>query len=455
MLKIFKYLMFITLLLSIVAYLTTVFIPKDSFYYQGGRAPYFEIENSNDVAFIGSSHIEWGIDPNVIWDKFGIPSINYTVPGLDIKNSYYLLVELLKYQKPKVVVVDVFRIKNEDAVSLTNRISNIFNLSINKIDMINSNELLDNMEKRLDYYFPLYLYHSRKLEKNDLELEYKNIPRGHFPGFDKTETPYTYTDDDSLTVLDSASLYYINRIIALAKQENIGLFFVNTPNLKAKSEYKKVWKSIEQIAATNKIQFIDFNEKEVFDKSGLIYNLDIANDSEINGHLNHWGAHKVSVYLTNILKTKYSLVDRRNDSSYTFLSSNLKEYKAFLSSINLFSNMPSGQVLSTNMQLYTSDYIIAPVKDCKLILQTDGNLVLYNKIYQALWASNTVGKDAFKCIMQADGNLVLYDKSNKPLWASNTFGHPNSRLVLQDDGNLVIYDENNAPVWATNTSQLN
>jgi len=42
-------------------------------------------------------------------------------------------------------------------------------------------------------------------------------------------------------------------------------------------------------------------------------------------------------------------------------------------------------------------------------------------------------------IMQTDGNLVLYDTSGQPHWASNTQGNPSAFLNVQDDGNLVVY----------------
>jgi WD40 repeat protein len=87
-----------------------------------------------------------------------------------------------------------------------------------------------------------------------------------------------------------------------------------------------------------------------------------------------------------------------------------------------------------------------------LIMQADGNLVLYGPDNQALWASNTSGHpNVFDVIMQADGNLVVYDGQNQALWASNTNGKPGATLTVQNDGNVVIYDTSNHPVWATNT----
>lgn len=87
----------------------------------------------------------------------------------------------------------------------------------------------------------------------------------------------------------------------------------------------------------------------------------------------------------------------------------------------------------------------------ELILQGDGNLVLYNKDRKPLWASGTDGKQAAFLNMQPDGNLVLYDTSYKPLWNSRTAGTGESRLHIQGDGNLVLYTRTGRATWATYT----
>jgi hypothetical protein len=73
-----------------------------------------------------------------------------------------------------------------------------------------------------------------------------------------------------------------------------------------------------------------------------------------------------------------------------------------------------------------------------LIMQTDGNLVLYQDGV-ALWNTGTEGQDVAYMIMQEDGNLVVYDTSEAAVWNSQTDGYEGAYLAIQDDGNLVIY----------------
>jgi hypothetical protein len=86
----------------------------------------------------------------------------------------------------------------------------------------------------------------------------------------------------------------------------------------------------------------------------------------------------------------------------------------------------------------------------KLAMQTDSNLVLYEG-NTALWATGTVGQDVAFMIMQADGNLVLYNTSEGAVWNSETPGYEGASLAIQNDGNLVIYNPGGQAIWASNT----
>jgi hypothetical protein len=110
--------------------------------------------------------------------------------------------------------------------------------------------------------------------------------------------------------------------------------------------------------------------------------------------------------------------------------------------------------LDANQKLNINDTLIPDNNTTTLIMQGDGNLVLYrndNKV--ALWSSNTWGKPVTSAIMQGDGNFVCYDNNGVAYWATGTWGHPGSYIILQDDGNLVVYGPNGGPLWASNTVQ--
>jgi len=91
----------------------------------------------------------------------------------------------------------------------------------------------------------------------------------------------------------------------------------------------------------------------------------------------------------------------------------------------------------------------APVYKYQLIMQGDGNLVLYSPA-GALWSSGTSVASSY-AIMQGDGNLVIYRQGGIAVWSTHTYGNPGSWLLVQGDGNTVIYKPGNIPIWATNT----
>jgi hypothetical protein len=114
---------------------------------------------------------------------------------------------------------------------------------------------------------------------------------------------------------------------------------------------------------------------------------------------------------------------------------------------------PMPDRLTPGQSLFTNGSITSGDGRFRLIMQTDGNLVVYrNNDNRALWATGTQGSDVHRAVMQTDGNLVLYHVNNAPAWASNTAGKPGSFLAMQNDGNLVIYQPI-VPIWASNTVQ--
>lgn len=100
--------------------------------------------------------------------------------------------------------------------------------------------------------------------------------------------------------------------------------------------------------------------------------------------------------------------------------------------------------------------IASPDRRFRLIYQTDGNFVLYRDDPGQsipLWATGTDGRALGVVVMQRDGNLVMYDEDVNPLWASGTDGNHDARLRVQSDGNVVIH-VGDRQVWETHTSQL-
>lgn len=108
-------------------------------------------------------------------------------------------------------------------------------------------------------------------------------------------------------------------------------------------------------------------------------------------------------------------------------------------------------IMNVNQVLNANQILISPDGRYKLIMQGDGNLVLYSP-NRAIWWTSTNGKPVVKFAVQGDGNLVLYDATYKPYWNTGTQGRGGTILAMQNDGNLVLYDSQFRSIWYTGTN---
>ncbi|WP_433220964.1 NlpC/P60 family protein [Dactylosporangium sp. CS-047395] len=103
--------------------------------------------------------------------------------------------------------------------------------------------------------------------------------------------------------------------------------------------------------------------------------------------------------------------------------------------------------LTAGESLGPDQYIVSTNGAYRLVMQGDGNLVLYGPA-GPVWATYT-SAGASVLANQTDGNLVVYPNAGGVSWASGS-GGGGGTLVVQDDGNLVLYGSG-GPTWTTYT----
>ncbi|GAA2277545.1 hypothetical protein GCM10010430_74290 [Kitasatospora cystarginea] len=98
---------------------------------------------------------------------------------------------------------------------------------------------------------------------------------------------------------------------------------------------------------------------------------------------------------------------------------------------------------------------IADSTGARLVLQNDGNLVLYTHtgdIDNALWASGTAGKGVTHVDWSRSGYAKLLDSSNNVVCTMGALNPaPGGTVRVQNDGNMVFYGTNGNPTWSTGT----
>lgn len=99
----------------------------------------------------------------------------------------------------------------------------------------------------------------------------------------------------------------------------------------------------------------------------------------------------------------------------------------------------SPSVLEVN-QAWTTNRI-------RMVMQTDGNLVVLNELGKPIWASMTFGQN-HRAIFQPDGNLVIHNGDDRPIWASKTHDFAGAQLVLRADAKVAVVHGGRV-VWST------
>lgn len=112
-----------------------------------------------------------------------------------------------------------------------------------------------------------------------------------------------------------------------------------------------------------------------------------------------------------------------------------------------FPPAPTGDTLSGGRQLSTGQSLTAANGRYRLVMQSDGNVVVYAGDGRAAWSSGTSRSPGSRLVMRTDGNLVIVNPAGAVVWQTRTAGHAGSRTVLQSDGNVVVYTTGNRPIW--------
>ncbi len=107
--------------------------------------------------------------------------------------------------------------------------------------------------------------------------------------------------------------------------------------------------------------------------------------------------------------------------------------------------------LSAGSSLKTNEGLISKNKKYKLVLQSDGNMVLKSNT-SIIWQSLTTAKN-IKLDYNLSGDLTLTDTdSNTVIWNSKTPNWKTTSLQITDDGNFALYNDKDI-IWSALTGR--
>lgn len=317
-------LLFIAITLVSLWYWDGVMCVKNDHGINQAKAMYHQPKNTIDVVMMGSSHIHCDIDTGLLWKKYGIASFDYSAAEQPLWMTYHYLKELCKYQKPKVMVLDLYSpaIRKDDYQYDWIK-PNVLGMrfSLNKLQMLAVSVESD----RWGEFFPsMAVYHDRFDELTPEDFTYplsahKEMEnyKGFAPRFERNPQEEPEITENHSGGLTAKSEEYLQKIIKYTRDQGIELFLIVSPYV-VTNEDELVFNRIREIAQMNDIEFYN----TIYDcaEMGIDYETDFYDAS----HLNYYGATKFTDYLGNELKIRFDIPDRRGDDRYDSWDTNYR-----------------------------------------------------------------------------------------------------------------------------------
>lgn len=266
-------------------------------------------EREHQIIFLGDCEAYGSFIPAIIWESSGLTSFVRGSPAQRIWQSYYLLLDTLRYEKPDVVVLSVYALCHGDSASEAYNRLTLDKMRLSKIKLDAIAASMTEGESLLSYLFPLLRYHSRwsKLTHEDIEYLFarKTVSHNGYLLTGGSLAPNTPLTPEPLFdySLPEISLEYLDKMRLVCESEEIELVLVKSPMQSDAYYWYDEWDA----------QVREYADRHGIDYYNLINNEEIGivgSDYADGVHLNFRGAEKTSLYFGKILKENYFSVGR-------------------------------------------------------------------------------------------------------------------------------------------------
>lgn len=296
---------------------------------------FFELpKDTVDCLFIGTSHVYCSYIPKRIYDEAGITSASLATSSQSYQNTYWVLREALRYQKPKVVIMDIHSVTSavdeqvlDFRLHYTSGISAMPDFSWNKVrafaDIRKSGIGWSRNLSKYDAFGLLEYKNEYQRESKSLEelwnLALHPVKEYRTFGFYPTTTVYPmeklipYIETENYLDFYSTQEYqYLNKIYCMLEEKGIQLLLTRTPYTMPEFDDFHLNSQAMEWAEKNNIPVIDYFT--LMETGEVSFNL--QTDFRDQDHLNYLGAQKATDYLLRYLKEDFTFIDHRGDQKY-------------------------------------------------------------------------------------------------------------------------------------------
>lgn len=306
--RILAFFLFAVFLIAILLAASFVFMPKNNMSEFGmeeaqANGILGEKENTIDVLVLGDSESYSAITPMQIWKDAGYTAYVCGTSAQPLNYTSVLLHRAFEKQQPKVVILETNAIYRK----------------------ISSNQAVGT---ELANYFSVFQYHNR----------WKSLGLHDFTG----KAKFTWTDDykgyryrtkvdparqkeymkptDKVAEIPALNIQYVREIKQFCDENGSRLVLVSTPSTVNWNFQRH--NGIQKLANDIGCEYIDLNLMN--DRIQIDWSKDTRDKGD---HLNHFGAVKVSRFLSEYLKETGLLTDHREDPAYAKWNDSLKKYE--------------------------------------------------------------------------------------------------------------------------------
>ena len=276
---------------------------------------YYRDPTRHDLLVIGNCDSYENISTMKLWADYGITSFIRGNANQLVSQSYYLLMDALERETPRVVLFNVqaMTVAAQGTEEYNRMVLDGMHWGRNKLAAIQACAMEE--EHLAEYLLPVLRYHSRwgELEADDFRYAFRKKPLTSFNGYylradvrPATEFPRERRRaDDSFP---SGNWQYLDRIREACAQRGIRLILMKAPSLYP--EWKDAYEQqILEYAGTYDLPYYNF--LELAEEAGL----DMEQDTYDGGlHLNVYGAEKIADYLGPVLTGEMGLGDHRREA---------------------------------------------------------------------------------------------------------------------------------------------
>lgn len=307
---------------------------------------FYELEEDTvDVLVLGSSHAYMSFNTGLLWREHGISSYVLTASAQPIWNSYYYLKEAIKTQTPRLIVLEGYRLlEEEDYLDAGYVIKSTYGLkwSKNRLDAIKASAPQEDWP---GYILGYTQYHDRyeELSEEDFTLRKEAEKYETWKGFELGMSTQSMGQPDfgectGYTELTEKTEKYYRGILELAQEHGIPIMVIIAPYGGMTEDDQKIFHTAQKIAQEYQVPFFNYNLME--DELYIDYATDMFNTSHLNGKgsckfTSHWGEYIVG---------HYEIPDHRGDPAYDSWERNAEYLDALMEDVNLQETVDAARI---------------------------------------------------------------------------------------------------------------